>query len=79
MLCAMNWCNFVTGNVIQFKMKEESTTRHWDTFWLLSIPLNCLYIYPSMLSEHDSLTVRGLGCHAADPGSNPAGGDDFFN
>ena len=30
-------------------------------------------------SEHDSLTVRARACHAADPGSNPAGGDDFFN
>ena len=30
-------------------------------------------------SERDSLTVRALACHAADPGSNPAGGDDFFN
>ena len=24
--------------------------------------------------ECDSLTVRALACHAADPGSNPAGG-----
>ena len=30
-------------------------------------------------SERDSLTVRALACHAADPGSNPAGGNDFFN
>ena len=33
---------------------------------------------PSPVSERDSLTVRALACHAADPGSNPAGGDDFF-
>ena len=26
-------------------------------------------------SEHDSLMVSALACHAADPGSNP----DFFN
>ena len=31
------------------------------------------------LSECDSLIVRVLACHAADPGSNPVGGDDFFN
>ena len=30
-------------------------------------------------SERDSLTVSTLACHAADPGSNPAQGDDFFN
>ena len=30
------------------------------------------------LSERDSLTVRALACHAADPGSNPAQGDDVF-
>ena len=29
--------------------------------------------------ERDSLTVTALACHAADPDSNPAGGDDFFN
>ena len=29
--------------------------------------------------ERDSLMVRVLACHAADPGSNTAGGDDFFN
>ena len=33
----------------------------------------------SSLQEHDSLTVRALASHAADPGSNPAGGNDFFN
>ena len=32
-----------------------------------------------ILSERDSLTVSALTCHAADPGSNPAQGDDFFN
>ena len=32
-----------------------------------------------MTSERDSLTVSTLACHAADPGSNPAQGDDFFN
>ena len=26
-----------------------------------------------------SLTVSALVCHAADPGSNPARGNDFFN
>ena len=31
------------------------------------------------ISESDSLTVSALACHAADPGSNPARGDDFFN
>ena len=31
------------------------------------------------LTDRDSLTVRALACHDADPGSNPAGGDDFFN
>ena len=30
-------------------------------------------------SERDSLTVSALACHVADPGSNPAQGDDFFN
>ena len=30
------------------------------------------------LSERDSITVSTLACHAADPGSNPAQGDDFF-
>ena len=29
--------------------------------------------------ERDSLTVSALACHAADPGSNPAQGDNFFN
>ena len=29
--------------------------------------------------ERDSLTVSTLACHAADPGSNPAQSDDFFN
>ena len=27
----------------------------------------------------DSLMVSALACHAADPGSDPAQGDDFFN
>ena len=31
------------------------------------------------LSERDGLTVSMLACHTADPDSNPAGGDDFFN
>ena len=31
------------------------------------------------LSYRDSLTVSALACHAADPSSNPAQGDDFFN
>ena len=31
------------------------------------------------VSERDSLTVSMLACHAADLGSNPAQGDDFFN
>ena len=31
------------------------------------------------ISERDSLTVSALVCHAADLGSNPAPGDDFFN
>ena len=30
-------------------------------------------------SNHDSLRVSALACHAVDPGSNPAQGDDFFN
>ena len=29
--------------------------------------------------ERDSLTVSTLACHAADPGSNPAQGNDFIN
>ena len=29
--------------------------------------------------ERDSLMVSPLACHAADLGSNPARGDDFFN
>ena len=33
----------------------------------------------NLLSERDSLTVSTLACHAGDPGSNPARGDDFFN
>ena len=33
----------------------------------------------TFLSKRDSLTVSTLACHAADPGSNPAQGDDFFN
>ena len=36
----------------------------------------CVFL---MASERDSLMVKALACHAADPGSNPAGGDDFFN
>ena len=32
---------------------------------------------PVTVTEHDSLTVSALACHAADPGSNPANGDDF--
>ena len=31
------------------------------------------------ITEGDSLTVSTLACHAADMGSNPARGDDFFN
>ena len=31
-----------------------------------------------LLSERDSLPVSAFACHAADPGSNPAQGDDFF-
>ena len=31
------------------------------------------------LSEHNSLTVSMLACHAGDPGSNPAWGDEFSN
>ena len=34
---------------------------------------------PLLSSECDSLTVNGLACHAADLGSIPALGDDFFN
>ena len=41
--------------------------------------LLCAVLFIHFISEHDSLTVRALACHAADPGSNPAGGDDFFN
>ena len=33
----------------------------------------------TFLSKRDSLTVSTLACHAADPGSNPAQGDNFFN
>ena len=29
--------------------------------------------------ERDSLTVSALAYHAADPGSNPARRNDFFN
>ena len=32
-----------------------------------------------IILERDSLTVSALACHAADPGSNPAQGDDFVN
>ena len=32
-----------------------------------------------LISERDSLKVSALACHAADPGSNPAQGDDFVN
>ena len=31
------------------------------------------------ISERDSLTISALACHAADPGSNPAQGGDFFD
>ena len=31
------------------------------------------------VSEHNSLTVSVLACHAAVWGSNPAQGNDFFN
>ena len=33
----------------------------------------------SIQSERDSLTVSMLACHVADPGSNPAQGNNFFN
>ena len=46
---------------------------------LLLLQLDPQIIELSRISERDSLTVRALACHAADPGSNPAGGDDFFN
>ena len=32
-----------------------------------------------VLSERNSLTVSELACHAGDPGSNPARGNDLFN
>ena len=38
-----------------------------------------VYFIKGYITERDSLTVRMLACHAADPGSNPARGDDFFN
>ena len=34
---------------------------------------------PILMYKRDSLTISALACHAADPGSNPAQGDDFFN
>ena len=37
-----------------------------------------LYV-DKQVSKRDSLMVSQLACHAADPGSNPARGDDFFN
>ena len=39
--------------------------------------LRVFFITYLIRSEHDSLTVSALACHAADPGSNPAQGDDF--
>ena len=33
----------------------------------------------STIMGRDSLTVSTLACHAADLGSNPAQGNDFFN
>ena len=33
----------------------------------------------TLIPERDSLTVSALAFHAADPGSNPAEGDYFFN
>ena len=39
-------------------------------------------VYPKIIinnwAERDSLTVSVLPCHAADPGSKPAQGDDFL-
>ena len=37
------------------------------------------YFVSNAYMEGDSLMVRALACYAADPGSNPAGGNDFFN
>ena len=38
-----------------------------------------LCIYKGILSERDSQTVSTHAFHDADPGSNPAQDDDFFN
>ena len=45
-------------------------------FFLQTLDLNSVQV---MLSECDSLMVSALAYHAADPGSNPAQGDVFFN
>ena len=66
---------------------ENSTTLTLKTKISVSLSITTLkqYVltyltyYFNLLSDSDSLTVRALACHAADPGSNPAGGDDFFN
>ena len=42
-------------------------------------PLFGFIFNTSHLSERDSIMVSVLACHAANPGSNPARGDDFFN
>ena len=54
--------------------------RFWFEFYSLSIQLHIVHLKNiTTLSKRDSLTVSALACHAADPGSNPAQGDDFFN
>ena len=50
-----------------------------DSLIYLNKELKFLITYDYEISERDSLTVSALACHAADPGSNPAWGDDFFN
>ena len=53
----------------------ESGTFNFYLAW----PPNGVIFLSSYFTERDSLTVSMLACHAADPGSNPAQGDDFFN
>ena len=60
------------GSILQIFYKKKITSA---SYGIVASTARYFDVLEIALSKRDSLTVSAFACHAADPGSNPGGGE----